>query len=342
MTPFRVLLFLLLVFAPAALAQTAPRPLKQISGPAHFSPDARLLVHYTQQQLHFVRHDNQQLLQRIPSVRSLHPSHFNADGRFVAVSESPDRISVWQTQPFVRRAQIHEALPVGQRQFSFALSPDAMYLTLARLEPLGANYLNLYLHVWDLARQRRLQRLFVTRLENVMPGHTPDVSLAYHPLGGYLSVAVESMPQSQQPPLLMVRDLQQHQWLYWLPGSSPLSYSGNGKYFAFSVPGPQHAQVRLWHTPSNLLKTVPLSAAAPPAPLLALSARGRWLAFARPATVGQQELQVLRVRDLKPVLSVALQSGADTFSFHRNERQLLVSSQANPDFLPLLYTLPQE
>jgi len=325
----------------AALAQTA-KVFSELRGVLEFSPDGRYLVNLHPQSVRFLSPDGQSERHRLPASSPVNQLKFSADGRFFVTSSPSGHYVLWRLADFKQLARIHDPAP-GMWLQPFALSPDSIYLTLGKLENSAPNRLDLYLHTWDLRSQKRVQRTFATRFEDALPGHYPDIGLAYHPLGRYLATAVEWSPQKTGKKNIMIYDNQTQRWQYWVPGSPPFAYSQNGHYFAFLVPvagDARHWALKLWHTPTNRLKTVKLSASAPPQPGIALSRQAKYLAFAQPSKLNRQTIQVVRVQDLKSVLSFEVPDSADTFSFSHNEQQLVVSSRVNADLTPTRYLLP--
>ncbi|MGV3524790.1 MAG: WD40 repeat domain-containing protein [Candidatus Sericytochromatia bacterium] len=337
------LLSALLLGAPQAVAAPQTTVLQRIQGPVVFSPNGRFLVSYMDREIRVWSADGKRLQRRLALASPVVDLQFTPDGRFLAAGSGDGVYTLWRTGDFRRIVEITDK-PSSLAFQPFALSPDGVYLTVAKLDNLRAGYLRFSLHVWDLRSRRRVGRLFVRDLHDPLPGHFPSVSVAYHPLGRYLITAIEGdlRPAGSGPRDLLVRDLQQGSWIYGVPGSPPAEYSHNGSYFVFVAPDParKHWQARLWHLPTNLLKRVPVPVADPPFSECTLSAQARYLACTGPIRMQHRLLSVIEVQSLKMHLQLSVAESVDTLSFSPDGRQLLVSSLANPDFHPLRLTLP--
>lgn len=317
----------------------AVEPLPALNGRVLYSPAGRYTLAYLNREIQVWDQAVKKRLRTLTFEQSITDLRFTPDGKFLVIQEGLYTYSLWETQQFKRLYQIQEHRS-GLAAFPFAISPDGQYLTVARLKELQAgNLLEVSLHVWHFPSQKMRQKIFVERFNSLLPGHFPSVGVAYHPLGRYLSVGIE-WDKNQVHHDLMVYDMWLGGWVYWLPGAPPLQYSSQGPYFAFAAPFQNKWTLRLWHLPSNRLKSLQLPVANPPSTALSLSAKGKYLAYNLPEKYNRREIHVVHVPTLKRVLTLTTSEAVDTLSFSSDEKSLIVSSQANPQFTPLRYTLP--
>ncbi len=315
--------------------QSAGQIFTKLKGRAFYSPDGHYLVSYQNTQIDFWDTKGEVFKRQLRFSGAIHSLNFTPDGRHLAVSSGQGVYEVFRLPAFKKIAHLTEAAE-GMVSYPFALSPDGQYLSLVHIDS-QSSQIKLQLRVWHVPSQRRIQALRIGSFANPLPGHFPSVGLAYHPLGQFLSTALE-WPNPETPRDLMVYDIQRGRWRYWLPGSPPLAYSQNGRYFAYlSLQAKDQWRIRLWHTPSKLLKTLPQAIADPQSASLSLSPQGDQLAFLGPAHMNHRQLTVLSTASLKVLLEVQLPEAVDTLSFHSSARSLVASSLSNPEFRPRRY-----
>lgn len=332
-----VLLWCLVSPRALARAQLQAKVLKNLTGQVRFSPDGHSLISYDNTTLQFWSPDGQNLQRQLNLKHPIMNFDLTPDGRFVALSQDDGHYSVWRSRDLKQMVHIRDR-NLDVRSQPFALSPDGLYLTICTLRE-ERERLSAELHIWDLRQHRLMRTAHLGTWPNELPGHFPSIELAYHPLGRYLTVGVE-WTDPQKPRYLQVWDTWKASWTYWVHGSPPLSYSHNGKYFSFAAIQGKTWQMHLWHTPTNLLKTVPKSLIAPSQSSAVLSASGRYLVLATAARYRQHLIQVVNTATLKTQIEFEAPEAADSFSFSPDEKQLLLSSRQDAFFKPLLYRLP--
>lgn len=313
----------------------SPHAYNKLQGRALYSPDGRYLLSYQNTLLNFWDPSGQVFKRQLRFSGAIHALSFTPDGRTLAVSTAQGIYHVFRLPTFKKIAHLREPV-TGMVSYPFALSPDGQYLSLVHIDS-QASQIKLQLRVWHIPSQRRIQQVRMGQFSNPLPGHFPSVGLAYHPLGRFLSTALE-WPDLNTPRQLMVYDIYTGRWRYDLPGSPPLNYSQNGRYFAYlSLQASNQWRIRLWHTPTNRLKTLPQAVAAPPGGGLSLSAQGDQLAFLGPASLNHRQLTIVSTASLKTLLQVQVPEAVDSLSFRPGAGSLVVSSLSNPDFQPQRY-----
>lgn len=331
---FSLSFFWMLIFS--SLAQGAEyTELKQLKGPVQFEPGGQYWVQTAENDLHLWSRQSKKIQHSIHLPAPISQVVFTPDGQWLAASDRVGNVGVWRRAGW-KRTYWRQAKSEFQ---SLALSPDGMYLTLAHLEPLNTerSRLQLKLYDYDLRQHSLLSSLSVMEVRNTLPGHTPNISLLYHPLSQYLAVGVEA----DQGHWLLVKDDFAGRWSYWMPGSPPLAYSQNGRYFSYIAPDAQKRWfAKLWHTSTDLQKTIPQPVAPPPVSDVTLSPAARFVALTTPVKGRFREVVIYRVQDLKLLVRVQVPEQVDTLSFSADEKELLMSSFVAPEFHPLLYRLP--
>lgn len=313
--------------------------LQYLSGQVVYSPTGQFLLRHENMSLQSWDTNGEHLLRQRTVEHPITDIDFTPDGRFLATGHDDGTYIVWSSKDLKEQTRIQD-VSLGVRNQPFALSPDGAYLTLCKIVSTPQE-LTLILHVWDLRHKRLLKKLFLGKWPNELPGHFPSVELAYHPLGRYLTAAVE-WTHSDRPRYLKVWDTWTATWSYWLAGSVPIAYSNDGHYFGFTEYDHQKQKwlVRLWHTPTNLRKQIPFKVAPPPQTDIALSAHGNLIVIASEAQYKTRNITIINTHSLKSILKFETSKSVDSFSFSSDEHYLVLSSRQDPSFKPLRYTLP--
>lgn len=322
-----------------------------LTGYARFSPRGKSVIRLSDRTLEIWSLGMRQPMHRLSVSQPLVDAQMTPDGAYLTAGSEEGVYTIWRMADFRRIYAITDP-PTGGAHQPFALSPDGSRLAICKLTELTLQnqfWLDFHLHLWDVARARRVGRIFVVRVPNRMPGHLPAVSVAWHPLGRYLTTAMEWDEGSGQPipNSIQVRDTWKGRWLYWVPGALPAEYSQSGEYFAFLAPLAAataagqgiHWQVKLWNTRVNRLKTLPSARSVGADAGLTLSPDGNYLAYIVPVSGLQKQVVVHSTRSLGIQQAFRIPEAADSLSFSFDSGWLLVSSFADPTFPVRLYSL---
>jgi len=331
--------FLLLSTYLSPVLASEPQTLQHLSGHLLYSPDGKYLLRYENKLLQLWGVEGKKLHQQQILKSPITGIDFTPDGKYLATGHQNGSYIVWSSTGLQKKTQFKDFTP-GIRAQPFAISPDGRYITLCKTTE-KAQHLNMSLHIWDVQTKKTFRIVPLGSWPDELPGHPPSVDLAYHPLGRYLSIAVEWADKSQ-PKYLKVWDTWKASWAYWVPASPPIFYSNDGHYFGFTEFNAKksHWQIRLWHTPTNLLKQIPLKVAPPTQFELSLSSTGQFLVIAAEASYKNRAIKVIDTHSLEELLKLVVPKGIDSFSFSKDERSLLLSSRHDPGIKPLIYPLP--
>ncbi len=322
-----------LLLAAVGVAQAAELP---YSGRVLLTPDQRYGVSWQNQELVLWSRKTRKPLKTLRFDEPVYQVELSYNGRFLVAGFNDGVYRRWKF-PALQPAGVLRLSKQDSVQWPFALSPDGVYLTRTvfaqtRLQDV------MRLEVWDWRRGRQVGRLWAHQQPLKLPGHYPGSQLAFHPLGGYLSFATEGGQ-------LKVYNTLQHRWVYQMPGSPPMSYARAGDYFAFAVPQAQNTNIRqlkLWHLPTNLLKTFAVEAMSATESALVLSDSGRFLAYTERSNGRQRKLVVRRVTDGKVLLSQQVAEEVDALSITPEENAVLTSSLLRPEYRPVFYAFPHD
>lgn len=318
----------------------------KMTGYARFSPRTQSVIRISDRTLEIWTLGMPQPTYRLASSQPLVDAQMTPDGSYLVAGSEDGVYTIWRTSDF-RRIHALTDPPLGGAHQPFALSPDGSRLAVCKLKAFTLKnqlWLDFYLHLWDVKRSQRVGRIFVARLPNRMPGHLPSVGVAWHPLGRYLTTAIE-WEQTHNKPIptyVQVRDTWKGRWLYWLPGTLPTEYSRNGKYFAFLVPlsgTPPGWQIKLWNTRVNRLKTLPTVRPLGRDAGLSLSADGKYLAYIVAVSGLQKQVFIHSTHSLTLQRTFRVPEAADSLSFSADSNWLLVSSFTDPTFPVRFYSL---
>lgn len=317
--------------AGAAPASTKPSAALPLRGRLLVNASGEYWVSWQNQELKLWQRSRQQVLKTLNFEAPLYQVELSHNGQFLVAGLSDGSYHRWHF-PAMTPAGTLRLTKTEQVQWPFAVSPDGVYLTRTLFQQRQKQDI-MRLEVWDWRTQRRVNRLWAHQQALVLPGHYPGSQLAFHPLGGYLAFATEGGQ-------LKIYDTQQHRWRYQMPGSPPLSYDQAGDYFAFALPGAQNdriSHVKLWHLPTNLLKTFAVKEMSATDSALTLSEDGKYLAYTARAEGAYRRLIVQRVRDARVVLTVRVPEEVDALTLLPGEQTVLTSSLLRPDFQPERY-----
>jgi WD40 repeat protein len=319
-----------------------------LNGYARFSQQSDQVLRLADRRLEIWGLSQKKALRYRGSSAAFVDAQFSPDGAWLISGSEEGEYTLWRSRDLTR-IQTFRDPPSGESHQPFAISPDGQRLAICKLSTRTRGrqtWLEFYLHLWDIHTGQRTGRIFVTRVPDRLPGHLPTVSVAWHPLGRYLTTALEwdEGIRTLEPQYLQVRDTWRGRWRYWVPGAPPTEYSANGKYFAFlqshvEAGGELHWQIKLWHTPTNRLKTVTMPFSLSAASGLTLSPAGDWLACIAPVSRLQKQVIIYNTRSLKPWQVFRIPDTADSLSFSPDQRRLMVSSFADPTFVIRIYPL---
>jgi WD40 repeat protein len=343
-----------LLFSAGLCLSAIANPYKEwpgLTGFVRFSPTGNQLIRQADRTLEIWSVNNKKLLRKMGVSEPLVDAQFSANGKFIVAGSEDGVYTVWRTSDYKRIHELKDP-PLDNGHQPFALSPDGKYLTVCKLNEVTLNqknYLDFYLHIWDLESGKKIDKIFVSHSPNRLPGHLPVVYVAWHPLGRYLTTAMESDQGGPKitPTYLQVLDLWEGRWLYWIPGSAPAEYSQNGRYFAFLSPMTPEKnvnqsnkwQIKLWNTRVNLFKTFPSQHSLAEFSGLTLSSKGRLLAYLGSVSANQKEVVIYATEDLKILTRFRIPEEADSLSISPDEKNLLVSSFSDPTFAVRVYRL---
>lgn len=324
--------------ASSARNQTNPVLLPPaLKGRVQFLPDGRLLSQDATQLGLWTGDGSRRLSTLTLADDEMGTVRLTPDGRFLATGSYTGRFTIRSTADWRKLAVITDP---GSWPQNFALSPDGVYLSVCKLEPV-AGRLEFSLHGWDLRSGRLAQRLHVLTLPDVFPGHPPSTAVAFHPHGGWLSAGVEDM---NEPGFgrVRVRNLRSGSWVYELPGYLPLEYSPDGSGFLYAESVGKSVALRHWDLRRGLLRRLmPLSKSPQLGTEAAvLSPDGRYAAWFGAEEHEHLELLVSETGSGKIVLRSQVSDRADNLAFSPDAGRLLVSSLRDADFAPQLYRLP--
>lgn len=314
--------FLLFVALPPVWVSAAPLPFQ---GRILMPPSGKHLVTWQNQELLLWERKIPKVLKKLTFDTALYQVEISHDGRFLVAGFITGEYRRWHF-PAMVPAGVLQLRKEESVQWPFAVSPDGTYLTRTLFEQKIIQDI-MHLEVWDWRTRRRVNTLWAHQQPLQLGGHYPGSQLAFHPLGGYLAFATE---EGQ----LKVFDTRIHRWQYDMPGSPPLSYAENGKYFAFCIPDAKTQGIRsvkLWHLPTNRLKTFQVSEMSATESALILSQSGRYLAYTERSQGKRRKLVVRSVAGGKTLLSTWVPEEVDSLSIPPEENGVLTSSLLRPD-----------
>lgn len=320
-----------------------------LTGFARYSPHGRKIIRLSDRTLELWSGKEPKRLRRMGVSQPLVDAQYSHDGRFLVAGSEAGVYTVWRSSDYKRIFELKDPSE-GRSNQPFTLSPDGNYLTVCKLFERTENkkqWLDFYLHIWDLSNGRKVDTIFVSRTPNRMPGHFPVVSVAWHPLGRFLTTAMEWDQGAGKitPTFIQVLDLWQGRWIYWVPGAPPAEYSQNGEFFAFlspvdTSPNPKW-QISLWNTRVDLFKTLKPQGDLSIDSGLTVSAKGNLLAYLVAYSNNQKAVFVHSTRDLSLKAQFRISDSADSLSISPDETTLLVSSFSDPTFAVRVYPLPK-
>lgn len=285
------------------------------------------MVTWQNQSLVLWRRKTQENLKTLRFDTALYQVEISHDGRFLVAGFTSGEYRRWHF-PAMTPAGVLKLHKAESVQWPFALSPDGAYLTRTLFEQKKTQDI-MHLEAWDWRTRRRVNTLWAHQQPLQLGGHYPGSQLAFHPLGAYLAFATEEGK-------LKVFDTRIHRWQYEMPGSPPLSYAGSGNYFAFCIPDVNsegiHA-VKLWHLPTNRLKTFVVSEMSATESALTLSQSGRYLAYTERSQGKRRKLVVRSVAGGKTLLSTWVPEEVDALVIPPEENGVFTSSLLRPDTL---------
>lgn len=257
-------------------------------------------------------------LERMQDYTPLYQLEFSQNHKTLLLHSQgfPGRFLLFDAQNYQLRSVIQQtpAQPTGYQPY--ALSPDGRYLSVSeRPQAPGQSPtydVDVWINVFDTHSGRKVQRLYVRRNYDELPGHVSSLALAYHPNGRYLSVGIESK-------LLKVWDIRRRRWVASYPGDYSLSYSSQGHYFAFST----DQELRLWDLKRQRIRhfkgeQMPLNPGFSP--------DETWLAYSDASIPG---VRVLSLTTHKSFKLPAVQS----FSFSPDSRFISYISRTEAEFI---------
>lgn len=300
------------------------------------TPDQRHAVSWQNQELVLWSRLAQKRVKTLNFDVPVYQVELSHNGQFLVAGFSDGVYRRWLF-PSLKPAGVMSLPKQESVQWPFALSPDGVYLTRTVFSQVRQQDV-MRLEVWDWRIKRQVGRLWAHQQALQLPGHYPGSQLAFHPLGGYVSFATEGGQ-------LKVYDTRRHQWVYQMPGSPPMSYARAGDYFAFAVPQRQNTEIRqlkLWHMPTNLLKTFTVDTMSATESALVLSDSGRFLAYTERARGNQRRLVVRRVADGKTLLTKQVPEEVDALSISPEENAVLTSSLLRSEYRPVSYSFSHE
>lgn len=320
-----------------------------LTGFARYSPHGRKIIRLSDRTLELWSSHKPTRLRRMAVSQPLVDAQFSPDGQFLVAGSEAGVYTVWRSSDYKRIFELKDPSE-GRSNQPFTLSPDGKYLTVCKLFERVENnkqWLDFYLHIWNLSTGRKEDTIFVSRTPNRMPGHFPVVSASWHPLGRFLSTAME-WDQGEgklTPTFIQVLDLWEGRWIYWVPGAPSAEYSQNGEYFAFLSPVDQRHnpkwQISLWHTRADRFKTLKPKGELSIDSGLTVSAKGNLLAYLVAYSNNQKTVFVHSTRDLRLKAQFRIPDSADSVSISPDETTLLVSSFSDPTFAVRIYALPK-
>ncbi len=294
-------------------------------------PSGNLLVTWQNQELILWQRKTQKILKKLSFDTALYHVEISHDGRFLVAGFINGEYRRWHfpTLAPAGTLRLHKEESV---QWPFAVSPDGTYLTRTLFEQKGSQDI-MRLEVWDWRTHHRLNTLWAHQQPLQLAGHYPGSQLVFHPLGGYLAFATEAGD-------LKIFDTQRHRWRYQMPGSPPLSYAEQGDYFAFCVPDSKTQDIRavkLWHLPTNRLKTFQVNEMSATESALTLSQSGRYLAYTERSQGNRRKLVVRKVWGGQTVFSGWVPEEVDSLSISPEENGVYTSSLLRPDVPSAFY-----
>lgn len=319
-----------------------------LTGFARYSPHGRKIIRLSDRTLELWSGKNPKLLRRMGVSQPLVDAQFSADGHFLVAGSEAGIYTVWRSPDYKRVLELKDPAE-GRSNQPFALSPDGRYLTVCKLFERVENkkhWLDFYVHIWNLSNGHKEDTIFVSRTPNHMPGHFPVVSVSWHPLGRFLTTAMEWDQGDRKiaPTFIQVLDLWQGRWIYWVPGAPPADYSQNGEFFSFLSPVDTSShpkwQISLWNTRVDLFKTLKPKGEISIDSGLTVSAKGNLLAYQAAYSNNQKRVFVHSTRDLSLKAQFNIPDSADSLSISPDESTLLVSSFSDPTFAVRVYPLP--
>lgn len=288
-------------------------------------PSGDRVVTWQNQELVLWQRHVPKTLKKLTFDTALYQVEISHDGRFLVAGFTNGAYRRWHF-PSLVPAGILQLQKAESVQWPFAISPDGAYLTRTLFEQKRSQDI-MHLEVWDWQKGRRLNTLWAHQQPLQLAGHYPGSQLVFHPLGGYLAFATEAGD-------LKIFDTQRHRWRYQMPGSPPLSYAENGDYFAFCVPqGKNHEihAIKLWHLPTNRLKTFQVGDVSATESALTLSQSGRYLAYTERSQGNRRKLTVRKVWGGDTVFSAWVPEEVDALSIPPEENGVYTSSLLRPD-----------
>lgn len=308
----------------SAQVSAAPLPFQ---GRLLMPPSGKHVVTWQNQDLTLWQRKTQKVLKKLSFDTALYQVEISHDGRFIVAGFVTGEYRRWHF-PAMTPAGVLKLHKAESVQWPFAVSPDGTYLTRTLFEQKKTQDI-MHLEVWDWRTHRRVNTLWAHQQPLQLAGHYPGAQLVFHPLGAYLAFATEEGK-------LKVFDTRIHQWRYEMPGSPPLSYAESGSYFAFCIPHLKTDGIRvikLWHLPTNRLKTFHVNEMSATESALTLSQSGRYLAYTERSQGTRRKLVVRSVAGGKTLLSIWVPEEVDSLVIPPEENGVFTSSLLRPDTL---------
>lgn len=330
-------LLLLLVTSPfSALATTLsdpPQTLRELSGRLALSPGGRYLTSLNNGTIHIYDWQLNKVVKRLykaPRGDEFNQIAYTPNGQFLVTGTRDGVYTLWPTwrhQPLHHFYNPKDSLMYAQ---PMAISPDSRYLAIGTLHNQNhGTQLAFYIQLWDMTQRRKAMNILVNRYPNTFPGHPPAIALDFHPLGRYLTAAMEPDEGASIRfiPWIQVFDFNSGTWAWWQQGTMPIRYSANGEYFLFASPV-KHVkdndwlwQYKLWHSRSNRLKTLP-GVHDSPSNSVALSPNGAYAVLP-----GKEYLALFSTRTTQRLYAINMPDVQDKFFYFSGDSKRLFAAK---------------